>query len=175
MSPHDGRVDHLDAVLPLAAVVESSQQHVPNPRQRPAPELLEIVPSCRSGRAGRAKASLSARSRIHHPTPGDDPAAGGHAAAPSRSRTARSPPLLAPQQTTNQSRPPQRAALNQQSVDSGIHFINRTWAWPLGKGHPRRQGQRHADIESHRCRNHHSDACDRSVKHARAKFGADQP
>jgi hypothetical protein len=36
------------------------------------------------------------------------------------------PPLIIRHQSTNQSRSPQGAALNQRSDDLGIHFVNRT-------------------------------------------------
>src|ERR1700709_2833585 len=58
VSAHDGGVDHLHAVLALAALVEGRQQDIPHARQRPAPELAvehaplaEITMQVASGRA----------------------------------------------------------------------------------------------------------------------------
>ena len=60
MGPHDGRVDHLDAVLALTALIERRQHHVPHARPRPAPELpvgrtplAEMVVQIAPGRARR--------------------------------------------------------------------------------------------------------------------------
>lgn len=39
MRPHDGAVDHLHAVRDRAAVVQGLQDQLPQPRERPAPEL----------------------------------------------------------------------------------------------------------------------------------------
>ena len=41
VSPNDGAVDHLDAVWHRLALVERGEDQLPQPRQRPAPELTE--------------------------------------------------------------------------------------------------------------------------------------
>lgn len=41
MGAHDRAVDHLDTVLPAAAVVQRLQNDVPDPGQCPAPELAD--------------------------------------------------------------------------------------------------------------------------------------
>ena len=61
MGANDGGIDHLDAVVARPGFVQSLQHHVPDARQRPAPELaadrVPLIKMTVQVTPGRARAS----------------------------------------------------------------------------------------------------------------------
>lgn len=127
MGADDGGIDHLDAAMPCAGLVQRLQHHLPGPRQRPAPELpIDRVPLAEMAvqvTPGRACPSDPEHSVQH-------PSVITRTPPPSRplldNERLEERPFLVRHQTTNQRHSPQRAALNQSSGDLGIHFVHTT-------------------------------------------------
>ena len=119
-------IDHLQAVLALAAIIEGLQHHVPDTRQCPAPELpINRRPLAKMGIqvAPRRPGAGDPENAVQHQTMVFWPPATTWPRLNHEGREER-PPLVR-HQTAHQSRSPQRAALNQRSGDLGIHFVNR--------------------------------------------------
>lgn len=125
VSANNRAVDHLEAGLAGAAVVQRLQHHVPDAGERPAPELaihrvpgpevLMKVPP-RRARSRNPEYPIQNKSVVNRRA----------ATPPGRSRQERLEklPLIIRHQTTNHATLPQRAALNQSLTDLGIHFVH---------------------------------------------------
>lgn len=124
MDADDTGVDHLDAVMADAGVIESLEHHAPHACQDPALELAidavplaEVVVQITPWRAGArdSERTVQHTSVIQSPAPAPD------LSLPEEG------PFLIRHEGPNQSCSPQRKALNQRSGDFGVHLARTTY------------------------------------------------
>jgi hypothetical protein len=124
MRANDGGIHHLQQRASYTAAAESLQDHIPDAAVGPAPKLSEDrIPVAELLRqiAPRRTGSHQPKHRVEYAAmiARRPPAATDQKRFETR-------PLIVGHQSTNQGRPPQRAALNQFEIPPSIAFVHAT-------------------------------------------------